>query len=507
MKGSSALIKSFCRARSGNIATIFAFSLIPVMGALGAALDYSLAHTSRSKLQLAVDAAALAVTKAAAKDPALSKSELRRIARKVFEANSKNLYLTTAADLKTAPIEEGYKVNATAQVKTQLIHLLGIRSIDVGVTGVATASMKKYEISMVLDNSGSMFGTKISALRAAAQKLADTVLKDSNKQDNVKVALVPFAGAVNVGPSNATATWMDLKALSSIHKENLGFNANRFQAYSNIDGANWSGCVEVRPAPHDVTDKAPTPGDYDTYFVPTFAPDEPDYDWRYLNSYVSDGATSWCSALPSKWQWLCKYYKKKANVQYKYGTITGPNFLCDSKPLTPLTTDRLTITNAIKAMEARGATNIHQAVMWGWRTLSPGEPFTEGSPYTDTDVTKVMVVMSDGMNTYMGLNNPKLSSYSAYGYAINGRLGIKTSNSSALTGAMNAKTLLACKNAKDAGIQIYTVAFDLNDKKTLQMLKNCASSKSMALTANNSSDLIATFEEIGSNISKIRLTR
>ena len=38
--------------------------------------------------------------------------------------------------------------------------------------------------------------------------------------------------------------------------------------------------------------------------------------------------------------------------------------------------------------------------MWGWRVLSPTAPFTEGRAYTANDNKKILVLMTDGENTY-----------------------------------------------------------------------------------------------------------
>ena len=56
---SAKLVSRFRRDRSGNIAVIFALSLLPVLSGIGCAVDYSRATQLRSKLQSAVDAASV----------------------------------------------------------------------------------------------------------------------------------------------------------------------------------------------------------------------------------------------------------------------------------------------------------------------------------------------------------------------------------------------------------------------------------------------------------------
>ena len=48
----------FRAAENGNIAVIFAIALVPLLGFVGAAIDYSRATTARSAMQSALDSAA-----------------------------------------------------------------------------------------------------------------------------------------------------------------------------------------------------------------------------------------------------------------------------------------------------------------------------------------------------------------------------------------------------------------------------------------------------------------
>jgi hypothetical protein len=90
------------------------------------------------------------------------------------------------------------------------------------------------EVALVLDNTGSMAGSKEAALRKAGRELVDTVMVD---QADVKVAVVPFSQYVNVGVGNGTAPWLAVTALPAL--------------------VTWAGCVRSRPQPLDVSDRSP----------------------------------------------------------------------------------------------------------------------------------------------------------------------------------------------------------------------------------------------------------
>lgn len=210
---------------------------------------------------------------------------------------------------------------------------------------------------------------------------------------------------------------------------------------------------------------------------------------------------------------LCKYgtQANKATVSNVTvgGLPGGPNFMCTTAPLLPLSTDKTTIKNTINSMVAQGATSIVEGAMWGWRTLSPGEPFTQGRPYNTEDNQKILILMTDGQNTYYPNSKFVKSWYDLYGYVDRGRLGTTSTSSSALTDAMVQRTLQACANIKAAGIIIYTVAFQVSgdDASALDMLKTCASDKDKYFAPNTNSDLLAAFNAIGKDISYLRIAK
>jgi hypothetical protein len=183
----------------------------------------------------------------------------------------------------------------------------------------------------------------------------------------------------------------------------------------------------------------------------------------------------------------------------------GPNYLCDSAPVLPLTKDKSSVLALIQSMQAKGGTNILEGVMWGWRLLSPEPPFTEGRPWDDPDNDKFLIVMSDGENWHQSRSNHNKSSYHSFGYAANKRLG-ETYTSSALVAKMNAKTAAACQNAKAAGLKVYTVAFRLEAGSAARdLLANCATSANQAYAASDGQTLIQAFESIGREIARLRV--
>ena len=498
-------LRKFVANQTGAVVLLFGLTLIPLMGFVGGAIDYAYAYRTRAKMQNALDAAALAAGRVL--EISASESDAQEAATKVMDAN---LGPDFPAGLTVNVSISGTVVTATANVtvNTFILGTIGIDTFPVGATSTVNIAGGTFEVVMVLDNSGSMAGSKISNLRDAAGDLVDILFSNQQSSDNVTIGLVPFAMAVNVGTQYSNASWMDQNVGSSVHSEHFSnANRSRWWVLNKMNNVSWRGCVEVRPAPHDVDDTPANGGD--SMFVPLFAPDEPDSSSSYPNDYLDDSGGT-CSNNPNNnnqaQRRLCKYKNETPDTSLAFGTRMGPNWGCDSNPVRELTNNSSNITTAINSMQAYGGTNIHTALMWGWRLLSPGEPFSQGKPYNEPNNTKIMILMSDGANWHLGTSTHNESWYSAYGYHAQNRLGSSSGSTSALRATINTRTAQSCTNAKAAGIVIYTLALEINDQTTQDMLENCASSASRFFTLDNSNELDDAFQAIAQEISKLRIT-
>ena len=56
-------VQGFSGADGGNLAMMFALAVVPIMGLVGAAVDYSRANSDKAAMQAAVDATALMLSK------------------------------------------------------------------------------------------------------------------------------------------------------------------------------------------------------------------------------------------------------------------------------------------------------------------------------------------------------------------------------------------------------------------------------------------------------------
>lgn len=215
-------------------------------------------------------------------------------------------------------------------------------------------------------------------------------------------------------------------------------------------------------------------------------------------------------------QRLCKYPGKSG---------ASANADCPSTPILPLNNVRQTVKDQIDLMVADGSTNIEQGAIWGFHSLSPTQPLTEGSDY-DEATSKILIVMTDGENNpnYDTYSNTPYgnTSWTAWGYRVNKRLLTESTtpqdsaaSQSQVIAEVNRRTVLACANARAQGIIVYTIGLSAPNATTIQMLKDCANPTEVVdgQTRNywyfptDSAELTDVFEEIASQLSELRLAQ
>ncbi|MEQ8479876.1 MAG: pilus assembly protein [Hoeflea sp.] len=529
---------------SGNFALTFGVLAVPVMVAGGLAVDYVGLSLEKSKLQNAVDSAALMV----AREGKLTEEQALKIARHTVSAN----YGIDSAQISVALGSDKATVRASMGQPLVFGGFMGKKQSDVTAEATASYAYTKYEIALVLDTTGSMAGGKLVSLQNAVIGLVDGMAELGLDKEQIKFSLVPYAGFVNVGPqygpkisiagliNTPAADWIDQDAKAPIPQSDLPSGFSRFAMFRHLN-VDWPGCVETRvpvgKANHDVDDTVPDATDPNSLFTPFFAIDEPDNKWEYPNSYLPDGGNQVIGNDVSEAEridQLARYgrtgkYTKPDNIvaavleTLKWKNVKvddspssfysnkndpkGPGFGCEVEPLVPLTTDFNQITDTVKKLEANGSTNMLEGVMWGWRTLSSREPFTGGAPESDSSVEKIMIFLTDGQNSFGNLNNDLGSAYTSMGYLVDGRLDGMTAGSIGQTNdALDKKTLSACTNAKKDGVEIYTIRLEEPDAATGTMLQQCASSPSHFFDAPSRQQLAPIFDAIKKGVVKLRLT-
>lgn len=220
---------------------------------------------------------------------------------------------------------------------------------------------------------------------------------------------------------------------------------------------------------------------------------------RYVNVGATHAGEPWITGNDPTWAGCVGSRNYPLNISDEINSanpapalqnvdIIGGPIVCPS-PLLPLTDDQQTALDAVAAMTAAGSTYIPAGIEWAWRVLSSAEPFTEGvtnAELEDRAGIKALIVLTDGANT----RSPAYPDHS----------GTNVPFTNTLTNEI-------CENVKADGILVFSIAFDVSNTQTQQMLENCATTPGHYFDAGNASALSAAFEEIGLTLRNLSLSR
>ena len=428
-------------ANGANVTITFALATVPIVGFVGAAVDYSHANAVKAAMQMAADSTALMLSKNAS---TLATSDLQTIANDYFKALFTRTDATGLAVSATYTTGGGSQVviNASSKVKTNFMNLMGFNSLNVAVDSQVKWGNSRLRVALVLDNTGSMSSAgKITALKTATNTLLDQLKAAAAQNGDVYVSSVPFVKDVNVGPANYNATWIDW---TDWNVANGSCSNNNYSTQSSClshgktwtaDNHNtWNGCVTDRG-----NSGAPSPGNYDT------------------------------------------------NVTAPTTTVTATLYSAEQYSSCPravmaLSYDWTSMKNLVSAMSPGGNTNQAIGLQLGWMSLIGGGPFP-APPAMDSNYkySQVIILLTDGLNTQDRWYTSQTS--------------------------IDARQKMTCDNVKAAGITLYTVQVNTDGDPTSTLLQQCASASDKFFLLTSASQMVSTFQQIGTNLSNPRIAQ
>ena len=184
-----------------------------------------------------------------------------------------------------------------------------------------------------------------------------------------------------------------------------------------------------------------------------------------------------------------------------YDNHYGPNNWCNKSYILPLSSNQEKITDRIDDLYASGSTLGNLGMAWGYRVVSPAEPFDEGSAYSDEKWQKAVVMMTDGDN-YIN------SHYSGYGGFTQHNVDVND---------LNDRLEETCANMKAKDILVYTITFSYQtgtsggvpvyniDDSTREVYERCATEPSKYYDALGQEELIDVFETISRELSNVHI--
>ncbi|MEM5515370.1 TadE/TadG family type IV pilus assembly protein [Henriciella sp. AS95] len=509
-------IRDWLRARSGAIAMNFALMVIPLIACVGLAVDGSRMYLVKYNFQGALDSAALAVGTTYG-----SQQELNDLAQLYVSRNFDMPGVTVESVSVTSSAEKVF-LTGTVKMNTFFIQIVAGDQVMVSAETDVKRAGGGIMVSLVLDNTGSMWGSmgggknRIEALRSASLSLTKSLFDSEDAEDEVRMAVVPYASMVNPGDAApGIINPLDLAAFKLQDPQNrTGVAEPLLQTfhYDPKDKTQWKGCVLERGGDDSIAD---TPPSFGKKWTPMLWPIYNDNQYEVHDNGFVIGTIKPGSVDPGG--------NRNSN------SFSGPNVGCPT-PILPLTGKKKDVEDALKDMTAwnRGGTLSDIGMAWGIRTLSPGVPFDESSKIVDKKTGEVIwnsprwrraiVLMTDGDNSIYNAGNDgsrvkkgsEKSDITGYG-----RLGetqmndlFNTTNSSNVAKKIDNRVTQLCNEAKAMNIIVYTVVLSNSaDSGTRAIFQNCATDKGKYWYAPSSDALDDAFGSIGSDLNKLRITR
>jgi Flp pilus assembly protein TadG len=433
----------FLKDRRGGVAPMFAIAIVPVFGLVGAAVDYSRASSVRTGMQSAIDATALAMAKLA---PTLTAAQLQTQTNAYFNAMFNHPEAKNLVITPTYTTAGGSQlvIAVSGSVDTSFMRIMGFSSLNIGSTSTVKWGNSRLRVALVLDNTGSMADyNKIGALKTATNDLLTQLHNAATNSADVYVSIIPFVKDVNIDPSNKSATWIDW----SDWDNNNGFCSKGWGVSSYSDCMLQNGKPKWTPASHDTWNGCVTDrGGSNT-------PTGQDYDTN------ADAPNSSASS-----KFLAEQY--------------------DSCPqaILPLSNNWSSMTTLVNNMSPAGNTNQAIGLAHGWMSLVGGGPYPT-PPAKDPNYTynQVIILLTDGLNTQDRWYTDQAS--------------------------IDARQAMTCTNVKAAGFTVYTVQVNTGGDPTSTLLQNCASTSDKFFLVTSSSQIGTIFNQIGSNLSKLRIAQ
>ena len=460
-------LKRLLSNERGNISIIVGVATVPMMMILGAVIDFERASNTQTALQASVDSAALF----AATLTTTSNDSLTSQSQPYFNQN----YNTSGAAPNFAVTNSGDSVTATASVTVanSLMTFAGLQSEVVSATSVVKKAGINLEVSLVLDNTGSMNSTNpqtghaaITDLKAAAAKFVSQVMPATQGQFYTKIAAIPYNNGVNLGAQAVTARGATLSGTST----NPGYDNYTFP------GCSDQSCSSTNPFTIGIT------------------------------NCVSErtGTAAYTDASVSTYP-----------VGSGYLAYSGTNNPCTVQQMVPLTTNASTLTSTINAMSAGGSTAGQVGIAWGWYALSPNIGLWSGASVpagydklTTTDlmskVKKVMILMTDGEYNSAHYNGvitgaPTVSGSGGYDDHI---------NQPATNGSVYTQSTSMCNAIKASGVEVYVITFQLNSSypQRVALVNSCPTDSKHLIDADSTS-LDSAFSTIANQIMAMRIAQ
>jgi Flp pilus assembly protein TadG len=151
--------------------------------------------------------------------------------------------------------------------------------------------------------------------------------------------------------------------------------------------------------------------------------------------------------------------------------------------LKPLSYDWTALKALVDKMKPNGNTNQGIGMAWAWQSLSEAAPLNAPPKEATYTYRDAIILLSDGLNTQNRW----------YGDAA----------------SIDARQKILCKNAKQAGITVYTIQVNTGTPADAEstVLKECASGTDNFYVVKSATQTLTVFNSIGTSLAKLRVSK
>jgi Flp pilus assembly protein TadG len=484
----SKIVSAFKRLlsnESGNAGIVVGMAAIPMVLIMGSAVDFERASNLHTELQSSVDSAALF----AATLQELNSGVLTTKSKPYFEANFKADGATDQPIYSAVNNGDSVTVTASVTSKNAFMALAGVPTTTVGARSTVMKSGINLEVSLVLDNTGSMGwknsktgNASIKDLKAAATKFVDDVMPAVQGDYYTKIAAIPYNVGVNIGSAagantargtvlNGTSTTPGSQNFKFVTSQD-GSTSSCLNDYDLNYGTSGGKCNNVATITNCVTERVGTQAYTDA--GPAISP-------------------------------LGRLY-----------AISGAGNGCSVTPYLPLTTNKTALKATIANMSAANNTVGQVGIAWGWYTLSPNFGMFSGEsvptsyanlasatppPTNPLKTKKIMILMTDGEYNSAYADGVMSGKLSYIGYN-----DWNVINKDPDNGDPFVQSKAMCAAIKNSGVELFVITFQLDKTKTkrVDLVDKCATDAKHIYDADTTS-LDAAFSAIANQLQEMRI--
>jgi Flp pilus assembly protein TadG len=334
-------------------------------------------------------------------------------------------------------------IAVSGSMDTAFMKIMGFSSLNIGSTSTVKWGMNRLRVALALDNTGSMNSAGKIGALKTATKSLLTQLKNAASQNGDVY--------VSIIPFSRD---VNVSAIGDHSSDWIRFKK------TGDDTDSWN-------------DNNGTCSDYSGWSQPKDRATCKDKDgkWKAANH------NTWNGCVMDRDQ-DHDVTNNKPNGQPKL--FPAQQYDACPVPLIGLTYDWTALNTKVDSMVANGNTNQAIGLAWAWQSLTE-EPFTIPTKDSNYQYSEVIILMSDGLNT----ENRWTTSQTA----------------------IDTRQATMCANVKAAGLTLYTIHVNTDGDPTSTVLQNCASDASKFYTVTSSSQIGTVFNQIGTNLSKLRIAK